>query len=108
MPKYLVKAKYTAPEGVKGLLEDGGTVRVEAVSKLMASLGGKLESLYYAFGEVDAYAIFELPDNVSAAAASLAISASGEVSVEVVPLITPAEIDQAVKMSPNYDPPGPE
>ena len=107
MAKYLVKANYTAPDGVKGLISGGGTARVNAVADLLTSLGGKLESFYFAFGEVDAYVICDLPDNVSGTAASLTVNASGLATCSVVPLITPEEVDAAVKKSPRYSPPGP-
>jgi uncharacterized protein with GYD domain len=32
------------------------------------SVGGKVEAFYFALGDVDAYIILDLPDNVSAAA----------------------------------------
>ncbi|MGE0059526.1 MAG: GYD domain-containing protein [Dehalococcoidia bacterium] len=107
MPKYLAKAKYTAPEGVKGLLADGGSVRVKAVTDLIESVGGKLESFYFAFGETDAYIVLEVPDATTGAALSLIVGASGLATVEVVQLLTPAELDEAVKKSPRYDAPGP-
>lgn len=106
MAKFLAKAKYTAPNGVKGLITDGGTKRVEAVRALAASLGGKVESFYFAFGETDAFVILDLPDNASAAAASLTVSASGSATVEVVPLLSAEEIDAAAKKTPTYRAPG--
>ncbi len=105
MAKYLVKAKYTQ-EGVRGLLKAGGTARVEAVQKLMESVGGKLESFYFAFGDVDAYIIVDVPDAVSGAAVSLTVGASGAAAIEIVQLLTPAEMDQASKKSPAYRAPG--
>ena len=107
MPKYLVKANYTPPQGTKGLIADGGTARVKAVEQLLASVGGKVESFYYAFGETDAYLIVEVPDQASGIALSLTVNASGLATTSIVPLITPQEIDAAVKMSPLYDAPGP-
>ena len=54
MPKYLVEARYTA-EGAKGLLRDGGSGRRSAIAKTAESVGGKLETVYFAFGGVDVY-----------------------------------------------------
>jgi uncharacterized protein with GYD domain len=105
MAKYLFKASYTAA-GAKGLASEGGVSRKNQVEKMLAELGGRLESMYYAFGETDVYGIGELPDNVSAAAASLAINASGAVSTTIVPLITPEEMDQAAEKVVAYRPPG--
>jgi uncharacterized protein with GYD domain len=106
MPKYLIRAKYTPPVGVQGLLEEGGGGRREAVIKLCESLGGKLESFYYAFGETDVFTVVELPSNAAAAAASLIVGSSGEVQTTVTTLLSPEEIDEARRMTPNYRPPG--
>ncbi len=105
MPKYLIQANYVG-EGVKGLLKDGGTSRRAAVDKLFQSQGGKVEALYYAFGETDCYVIGDLPDNATMSAVALTIAASGVVTVKTTVLMTPEEIDQAVKKTPNYRPPG--
>src|SRR5262245_31986693 len=105
MPKYLLKASYTA-EGAKGLLKDGGTKRRQAAEAALKSVGGSMESFYVAFGAHDAYVIAEAPDNATMASASIAIGASGAVRIETVALMTAAEIDQAVKKTPSYTPPG--
>src|SRR5437867_2865579 len=99
MPKYLLQASYTA-EGSKGLLKDGGTKRVAAARTLVESLGGKLESVYFAFGNTDVIAIVDMPDNAAAAAASLTIAGSGALSGKITVLLTPDEIDQAWRKSP--------
>jgi uncharacterized protein with GYD domain len=105
MAKYLAKVNYSA-EGLKGLLQSGGTARVDVVSKLMESVGGKVESFYFAFGDYDAFVILDVPDAVAGASVSLTVGASGAASVQVVQLLTPAEIDEAAKKSPAYTPPG--
>jgi uncharacterized protein with GYD domain len=107
MPKYLIKANYTPPAGVRGLIADGGTARVKAVEELLASVGGKLEAFYFALGDVDVYAIVDVPDAASGAALSLTVAASGLATTSTVALMTPQEIDEAVKKSPLYDAPGP-
>jgi len=105
MPKYLVHASYTV-EGLKGLLKDGGSKRREAVEQLAKGLGGKLEAFYYAFGDDDLFAIFDVPDNVSATAASLVVNASGATKAKITVLLTPEEVDQAAKKTVDYSPPG--
>ncbi len=105
MAKYLVQASYAA-EGVKGLLKDGGSARRDAATQLLTSLGGTVEAIYFAFGAVDAYVIVDMPDNVSVAAAALAVNASGAVTTNVVVLLTPEEVDEACQRSPAYQPPG--
>jgi uncharacterized protein with GYD domain len=105
MANYLVTASYT-PDGVKGLLKSGGTARVEAVTKSVEALGGRLQSFHFAFGSDDAYVIVELPDNVAAAALGLAVAASGLTGVTTTVLLTPGEIDEAAKRQVSYTPPG--
>ena len=107
MAKYMVRGKFLAPDGVRGLIDDGGAVRQEAVKKLIEGVGGTLEVFYFAFGQTDAFAICDCPNDVSAAAISLAVNASGLASVDLVQLLTPAELDTATKMLPAYDAPGP-
>ena len=87
-------------------MKDGGTKRVTAARTLVESLGGKLESLYFAFGDTDVVAIVDLPDNATAAAASLTIAGSGALTGKMTVLLTPEDIDQAAKKSGTYTPPG--
>jgi uncharacterized protein with GYD domain len=105
MAKYLYQASYTA-EGVRGLLKDGGSGRREAVKKMTASLGGSVEAFYYAFGADDVYLIVDVPDNVTAAAAALAVGASGVVNIKTTVLLTPEEMDAAAKKTVAYRAPG--
>jgi uncharacterized protein with GYD domain len=105
MPKYLLNASYSA-EGSKGLLKDGGTKRLSAARTLVESLGGKIETFYFAFGNTDVVAIVDLPDNAAAAAASLTIAGTGALTGTITVLLTPEEIDQAAKKSPTYTAPG--
>jgi uncharacterized protein with GYD domain len=105
MGKYMFTARYTA-DGAKGLVRDGGTARVAAVEKACAAAGGRLESMYFAFGGVDAYVTADLPDNVAAAALALAVNQAGGASTNTIVLMTPAEVDAAAKKSIAYKPPG--
>lgn len=105
MKKYLIKASYNA-NGTKGLIEDGGSRRKSEVQKMLTSMGGKLESFYYAFGEHDAYLIIELPDDITAAAVCLRVNSSGMVSISTTVLLSPEEIDKASKISVSYRAPG--
>jgi uncharacterized protein with GYD domain len=105
MAKYLIQASYVG-DGIKGLLKEGGSARRAAVEKLLASVGGKVDSFYYAFGDTDAYVIADAPDNVTTAAVALTVAASGLVTIKTTVLITPEEVDQAVKKSPAYRAPG--
>ena len=103
--KFLVKASYTV-EGVKGVQSAGGVSRREAVARMAEGLGGSLESFYFAFGDTDAYVVLDLPDNRTAAAASIAVNATGAAACEVIVLLTPEDVDEAARMSVDYRPPG--
>jgi uncharacterized protein with GYD domain len=105
MPKYLVYGTYTE-EGLKGVLEDGGTKRRDVAPRLVESLGGTMEAFYFAFGHSDLYVIADLPDNVSMVALSGVVAAAGGFSPTTVVLLTPEEIDAAVEKSAEYTPPG--
>jgi len=65
-----------------------------------------MEAFYYAFGGADAYLIVDVPDNASMTALALAINASGVVTIKTTVLLTPEEVDGAVKKSPSYRAPG--
>ena len=105
MPKYLIQASYTA-EGIKGLHKDKASGRKAAVAASLETLGGKLETMYWSFGADDVISIFDLPDNVSAAALALAVSAAGAVKIRTTPLMTVEEVDKALAKTTNYRAPG--
>ena len=105
MPKYLLQVTYTA-DGAKGLMKDGGTKRRKVAQKLLEGVGGKLETFYFAFGATDVFAIADLPDNSSVAAAALTLAGSGAATAVTTVLISPEEIDQAAKKAVPYTPPG--
>lgn len=105
MAKYMFQASYTV-EGLKGLLQDGGSKRREVLESVVKEMGGTMEVFYYAFGHDDVFGIAEMPDNVSTAALALVITASGAAKVRTVVLLTPEEIDKATQMSISYSPPG--
>ena len=105
MAKYLLEASYVG-DGIKGLLKEGGTSRRGAAEKAIQSVGGKMEAFYYAFGGADAYVIVDVPDNATMTALALAINASGIVATKTTVLLTPEEVDGAVKKSPSYRAPG--
>jgi uncharacterized protein with GYD domain len=106
MAKYLAIITYTA-EGLKGLIDKGGSARVEASRELLASVGGSLESFYFALGADDAYIVCDLPDNAAAAATAMSAASTGRVVNRMVPLLTAEEVDQAAAARPSYRPPGP-
>ena len=96
MPKYLWKASYTT-KGARGVAEEGGSGRRDAVQRATESVGGTLEAFYFAFGEDDAYVLADLPDNETAAAVALAVNGSEGAVVQTIVLMTPEELDAASK-----------
>jgi uncharacterized protein with GYD domain len=105
MAKYLFHGSYTQA-GIQGVLKDGGTARHKAVEALVKSLGGTLESMYWAFGKDDFYVISDLPSHAAAAALAATTGAAGGVSISTVVLLTAEDIDAAVRLHPEYRKPG--
>jgi uncharacterized protein with GYD domain len=105
MPKYLIEANYVG-EGINGLLKEGGSRRRAAVEELFKSMGGTVEAFYYAFGDTDVFIVGDLPDNATAAALALRVNASGAATCKTTVLMTPQEVDSAVKKTGTYRPPG--
>lgn len=105
MPKFLVHATYSA-EGFKGVLKDKPSGRKAAVEKAMASVGAKLEAMYFSFGDYDAVLIVDAPDVASLMAVGLSACSTGLARTSTTPLLTIEEADQAIKKSVNYRGPG--
>jgi uncharacterized protein with GYD domain len=105
MARYLIQASYTR-EGIQGVAREGGSSRRDAISKMVADLGGSLEAFYFAFGEDDAVVIADLPDNVTAAAVGMTVGASGGATTRTTVLLTPEEIDAASGKTVGYRAPG--
>lgn len=105
MAKYLVAGSYT-PDGMPGLMQDGGTGRVAKVTRMIEGLGGTVEAFYYGFGDHDVYLIVDLPDNETAAAVSMAVNASGAVVLSTTVLMTPEQVDAAARKAVGYQAPG--
>ena len=103
MAKYRVGASYTA-EGARASRAPAGRAGATWWPR-WRKVSGSLESFYFGFGNTDAYVVLDLPDNRSAAAASIAVSATGGAASEVV-AFDAEEIDEASKLSVTYRPPG--
>jgi uncharacterized protein with GYD domain len=90
MASYLIQVSYTTA-AVAAFIANPQD-RTDVVRKAIESVGGKLHSLYLAFGDYDVVGLFEAPDNVSAAAFAVAIKAGGACkSIRTTPLISTAE-----------------
>lgn len=109
MPHYMVQWSLT-PE-TWGKLVQAPEDRAAAVGRIIEGLGGKLEAFYYTFGADDGVAITELPDNVTQAALSMAIAASGALrNLRTTPLLTVQEAMEAMRKAGHigFRPPGAE
>ena len=105
MAKYLFKASLS-PEGVAGVLAEGGSARRAVAKKAIEAVGGTLESFYFVFGDDDVIVICDLPDNETAAGFAMETSASGRVSTSTSVLVTPEEIDRAREKKSGWRAPG--
>jgi uncharacterized protein with GYD domain len=106
MAYYLIQLAYT-PEAWATQIKNPQN-RLEAVRPVVEKLGGSFEGAWYAFGEYDVVAICKMPDNVSAAAFSLAASAGGAVKAfKTTPLMTTEEGLEAMRKAgaAGYQPP---
>jgi uncharacterized protein with GYD domain len=107
MAMYLTRFSYT-PETWARLVKNPEDRRAAAKSYI-ESVGGRLHGFWYAFGQHDGYNLWEAPDNVSMAAAAIAIGGGGAVSsLETTVLLTVEETLEALGKAGDiaYSPPG--
>jgi uncharacterized protein with GYD domain len=105
MPKYLVQGSYTG-QGLTGILKDGGTSRLNAAKQILAEVGGTLEAFYFCFGADDFVLILDVPSNIDMTTIALTAQENGEIRSRVTVLLTPDEVDQAVKTKEFFRAPG--
>lgn len=107
MARYLFQASYTSEAWAAQVSNPQN--RIEVIRPVIERLGGRLETAYLSFGDYDVVVIAELPDNIGAAAFSLAASAGGAIkAVKTTPLLTVEEGIEALKKAAGagYRPPG--
>ena len=91
MAKFAVFFSYNAETWAQMIKNPGD--REAAIRKLVEPMNGKLDAMYFMFGQDDGFAIIDLPDAATAAAASIAVSSSGAFkSIETHELIAPADL----------------
>lgn len=96
MAKYLLQVSYST-EAWAAMIKRPQN-RVEIVRKVVEKLGGSVETFWFAFGEYDIVGIFEMPDNTTAAAFSMAVAAGGSCKdVKTTPLLSFEEGMDAMK-----------
>ena len=106
MGRYLIQAAYT-PEAWATLVEHPQD-RSRPVQALVENIGGKLEAFFFAFGDYDVVSIADLPDDITAAAMAIAVSAGGSVkAIKTTPLLTAQGALDALRRagSAGYEPP---
>lgn len=106
MPRYMLQVAYT-PEAWAVMVKTPQD-RAEAVRPAVKKLGGKIETAYLTFGDYDTMVIVNMPDDVSAAAFSIAASAGGSVkAIKTTPLMTVRQGMQAMRKAKRsaYKPP---
>ena len=107
MAHYMVQAAYTA-EAIAAMVNNPED-RAAAIRPVVEKLGGKLEGIWFCFGEYDIVGISKLPDDVSAAAFAFAVSQGGKIrALKTTPLMSTADAVKALKKagSAGYRPPG--
>jgi uncharacterized protein with GYD domain len=106
MPFYMIRASYSSTASAN--MVHHPQHREEALRKTCETLGGKMHSFFFSFGEYDAMVLAELPDNAAAAALSLSAEASGAVrNICTTVLLTVDEAMAAMEKaaSDKYKPP---
>lgn len=109
MAHYLVQVSYTTEAWATMTRHPQN--RLELVRPVVERLGGVIVFKAFAFGKHDLVAIVELPDAVSAAAFSMAVSAGGAVKAfRTTPLLSVEDAMKAMARAgtAGYVAPGPE
>ncbi len=107
MPFYLTRFSYTPATWAK--LVKNPEDRRAAATRYVEAVGGTMHGFWYAFGDHDAYNLWEAPDNVSMPATAIAISAGGALSsLHATVLLTVEETVAALQKAASirYRPPG--
>jgi uncharacterized protein with GYD domain len=96
MPQFLVQVAYTS-EAWAALIKNPQD-RVQVVRAAVENLGGKVEQSWMTFGDYDVMVVVAMPDNISAAAFSIAVSGGGSCkAIKTTPLLSVEEGVQAMR-----------
>jgi len=109
MSRYAFFFSYTSEAWARMISAPGD--RSAAVRRVLGSLGGSLECIYWMLGSQDGIAICELPDSVSAAAVSIAVTSTGSFARnETRELLSQEQLGQALQRASTtaraFQPPG--
>jgi uncharacterized protein with GYD domain len=92
MAHYLIEVGYT-PESWSTQIETQANV-IDRITPAVKAAKGKIEAIYYTFGDADLVGIMDFPTPEDAAGFALAVTASGALrSFKTTPLLT---VDQGI------------
>jgi len=93
MAHYLIEVGYT-PQAWNSQIDAQASV-VDRITPAIKACNGKIESIYYAFGDCDLVGIMDFKTPEDAAAFALAVTSSGALrSYKTTPLLT---VDQGIE-----------
>ena len=109
MAKYAFFFSYTSDAWARMINSPGD--RTAAVRQLADSVGGSVESVYWMLGTHDGILIADVPNSVSAAALSIAVTSTGAFkNVQTHELLTQEQVSQTLQLARDaaqvYRPPG--
>ena len=97
MPTYISLNRFT-DQGIKAVKDS--PKRRQAAANAIAGLGGKLVHTYLTMGRYDIVAIYEAPDDETAAKFALMTGSLGNISTETMRAFPEAEYDRLIKSLP--------
>jgi len=109
MAKYALMGGYSTETWAKFIQNPGD--RQAPVRRAVEAAGGKLETLYWSFGDDDYLVIMDCPDDVAAAAIAVAVGSTGALrNLRTIKLIEANQLQQVLQKAKAvvgaYVPPG--
>jgi uncharacterized protein with GYD domain len=92
-------------DGMQNLQKQSATGLKAGVAKFFESVGGKLESWYFDYGNSTAYGFLDYPDEIAAATAQASVNAGGFARVTYRPVLSAEDADRALATSAATRPP---
>ena len=101
MKSFLILASYNSQTWAARAVKEPKN-RLEVANPIIDNLCGKIVCAYLAFGDYDSVAIVDMPDDVTAAALSMALLASSAFkSVKTMPILSWKDAVAAMKQAKN-------
>jgi uncharacterized protein with GYD domain len=99
MPKYIQIFSYSSGSWAR-MIDRRGDHQTEAVRHTLETLDGSLECMYWQVGSHDGYAIFDVPDAVTAEAVEQAMTKTGAFkSMETHELLTQKQLIETLHLA---------